>query len=148
MAVARSVRTYLEAELAKAVAHASRVQGRSASAIIAEAVRLRLSAEAAEAAEAAEQSVRRQLNRLELRFDKLLRDQAILRESVLLFIRVWLEHNPPLDDAQEEAAAASAEARFERFLDLIVPHLSPGNSLADLTLMRAEPGNREARAAP
>ena len=71
---------------------------------------------------------------LEARLDKAIGETLILKEIVLLFIRVWLEHNPPIDEALEESAAASAEARFERFLDLVAQALAPGQSLASREL--------------
>ena len=58
-------------------------------------------------------------------------EQLIVKETLLLFIRVWLEHNPPLDESVEDAAAASAEARFERFLDMVAGGLQPGQSIAN-----------------
>jgi hypothetical protein len=52
------------------------------------------------------------------------------KETLLLFVRVWLEHNPPLDEHLEESAAASAAARFERFLDYVANSIDSGRSLA------------------
>lgn len=45
-------------------------------------------------------------------------------------MRIWLEHHPPLDEAEEDAAAASAEARFERFLELVAHGLRGGVTLS------------------
>jgi hypothetical protein len=61
----------------------------------------------------------RQLARVESRMDKLMRDNAILKETLLLFVRIWLEYTPPLAADEEDDAAALAEQRFERFLDLV-----------------------------
>jgi hypothetical protein len=47
-------------------------------------------------------------------------------------VRVWLEHSPPLDPAHEDSAAASAEARFDRFLDLVTRGLTSGDRLGDI----------------
>ena len=63
------------------------------------------------------------------RLEKVIGESLILKEIVLLFVRVWLEHNPPIDEHLEEDAAASAEARFERFLDFVAQALTPGKSL-------------------
>ena len=57
-------------------------------------------------------------------------DQAMMKECLLLFVRVWLEYNPPLDEEIADSAAASAAARFERFLDILMKNLSPGGSVA------------------
>lgn len=125
------IRTYLESDLAREVSRAARAQGRSESSLIAEVVRARFAAETAGAANASSDAQKRQLNRLETRIDKLQRDQALMKESLFVFVRVWLEHNPPIDDALVESIAASAEARFERFLDLVAQGLSPGRSIAN-----------------
>lgn len=113
------IRTYLEPDLAREVARIARAQGRSESSLIAESVRLRLSAEAGDANAAAAETQKRQLNRLETRVDKIQRDQAYVKEAMLMFVRVWLEHNPPIDDEIADSLAASAADRFERFLDLV-----------------------------
>jgi hypothetical protein len=122
------VRAYLSPELAEEVARRAQAQGRSESSIIAEAVRSRLAATSDDALKAETETVRRQLNRLEARLDKLIWEQLQAKECLLLFIRVWLEHNPPIDADLEESAAISAEARFERFLDLLTHTLNTGGS--------------------
>src|SRR5262245_61138140 len=113
----KPVRAYLDPDLARAITRIARSQDRSASSVIADAVRARIAASSPDVLKAEGETVRRQLNRIEARLDKIIWEQAQLKECVLLFVRVWLEHNPPLDDALEESAAMSAEARFERFLD-------------------------------
>lgn len=125
------IRTYLEPDLAREVSRAARAQGRSESSLIAEVVRARFAADAAGAANASAETQKRQLARLEARIDKLQRDQAQAKECLLVFVRVWLEHNPPIDDAVVESVAASAEARFERFLDLVAQGLPAGRSIAN-----------------
>ena len=71
----------------------------------------------------------RQMARIEARLDKSIRDAAMLKEIMLLFVRVWLEYTPPLSEAEEDDAAALAELRFERFLDHIRDALAPGKSM-------------------
>lgn len=121
------IRTYLPLELAKELARLARAQGRSESSVIAEAVAAKIAGHAA--SPHASETQKRQLNRLEARFEKLMRDQTMLKEALLVFVRVWLEHNPPLDDELAESLAASAENRFERFLDLVLAGLRPGRSI-------------------
>ena len=135
-----AIKTYLEPDLAREVSRLARAQGRSESSIIADAVRSRL---AAQSEGATGETQKRQLNRVEARLDKMLRDQAVMKECVLLFVRVWLEHNPPIDDELAESAAASAEARFERFLDLVMKGLSHGRGLADGALSGADEPHAE-----
>jgi len=71
----------------------------------------------------------RQLARIEARLDKTIRDSAMLREIMLLFVRVWLEYTPPLLEVEEDDAAALAELRFERFLDQIRDAMAPGKAM-------------------
>ena len=123
----RTMKAHLPAELAAAVERYAQDQKRSISSVIAEALRSKVGL----APEASNETQRRQLNRVEARMDKVISDQLILKESMLLFIRIWLEHNPPVDEEIEEAAAASAEARFERFLDFVAQGLNPGRSVAN-----------------
>lgn len=129
---ARGIRTYLDQNLKRQVAEIAAAQGRSESAFIADAVRARLAAMDENVAAAERESVRRQLNRLEARLDKLIWEGAQTKECLLLFVRVWLEHSPPLDPAHEDSAAASAEVRFARFLDLVTQGLTSGDRLGDL----------------
>lgn len=147
----KPVRAYLTPELAEEVARRAQAQDRSESAIISDAVRSRFAATSDEAIEAEGETVRRQLNRVEARLDKLIWEQLQTKECVLLFIRVWLEHNPPLDAELEESAAISAEARFERFLDLLSNNLNSRNPTTDLAA-RIDGANRNcaqtAEAAP
>jgi hypothetical protein len=124
------IRTYLEPDLAREVARLARAQGRSESSVIAEAVRLKFAAGAEAVRQAASETQKRQLNRIEARLDKLLRDQAVVKECVFAFVRIWLEHNPPLEDELADSLAESAAARFERFLDLVAASLERGGSIA------------------
>jgi hypothetical protein len=134
------VKTFLDPDLAQSVTRLAAAQGRSESAVVAEAVRARFAEEAAPSSKASGETMKRQLNRLEGRIDKLLWEQQQLKESLFLFVRVWLEHNPPIPDDIEESAAASAAARFERFLDLIANGLTSGHPLGDLgALLDAAP---------
>jgi hypothetical protein len=128
----KPVRAYLERELADALSRRARAQGRSESSLIAEAVRARLAATSNQVLRAENETARRQLGRIEARLDKLIWEQLQIKECVFLFIRVWLEHNPPLEEGIEESAAISAEARFERFLDLLAEALASCGAQTDL----------------
>lgn len=142
------IRTYLEPDLAREVSRAARAQGRSESSLIAELVRARFAAASDGAAASATDAQKRQLNRLETRVDKVQRDQAAVKECLLWFVRVWLEHNPPIDDTLAESVAASAEARFERFLDLVAQGLQPGRSIANGGLESANGHHETAEVSP
>jgi hypothetical protein len=126
------MKTYLSADLAAAVSRLAASQNRSESAIIADAVRVRFANASDPAMKADGDTQKRQLNRLEARLDKLIWELAQTKQAMLLFVRVWLEHSPPLDPEIEDSAAASAESRFERFLDLLTERLTTPGADGDL----------------
>jgi Ribbon-helix-helix protein, copG family len=132
------MKTYLDPELARAIARIAAAQGRSESAIIAEAIRARLASNSDAALKGEGDTMKRQLNRIEARLDKIAWEEMQIKACVLLFIRVWLEHNPPLDAELEDSAAASAEARFARFLDLLANDLTNPGAIDDLSERRDE----------
>lgn len=122
---------YLPPDLRAKVTRAADAQGRSASSVIVDAVRQKLSRD--ENAGGDTTSLIHRVARMEQRLDKAIRDGMTVKESLLLFIRVWLEHTPPLDEAVEESAAASAAARFERFLDYVANAIDSGRSVEYFT---------------
>lgn len=116
------VTVYLPPELEAEITKAARSRKLSASGLITLAVKHHFAMHATGVPEGAT----RQLARIEQRLDKIVRDSALQREALLLFIRVWLEYTPPLREDEEDAAAALAETRFERFLDLVRDGVSSG----------------------
>jgi predicted transcriptional regulator len=124
----KGITVYLPPDLEAKVERLAYDQHRSESSVIAEAVRARLGPRNGEAM--TDSTEQRHLTRIDARLDKVIGEALVLKETLLLFVRVWLEHNPPLDEDQEEAAAASAEARFERFLHFVAEALQ-GKSLAE-----------------
>lgn len=144
------ITVYLPRDLEMRVRRIAKDQHRSDSSVVADAVKARYERNQF-TNEAIEEAARRQISRVDVRLSKAIGETLILKEIVLLFIRVWLEHNPPVDEQLEESAAASAEARFERFLDFVAQALAPGKSLvgSDMTLTASEDApiiNGEARA--
>ena len=134
------ITVYLPRDLEARIRRIAKDQHRSDSSVVADAVKARY--ERGEFTnKAVEETARRQISRVDARLSKAIGETLILKEIVLLFIRVWLEHNPPVDEALEESAAASAEARFERFLDFVAQALAPGKSLTqnEAALVAAEP---------
>ena len=120
------ITVYLPRDLETRIRRIARDQHRSESSVVAEAVKARF--DRGEGA-GRDESADRRLSRVDLRLDKAIGESLIIKEILLLFVRVWLEHNPPIDEEMEESAAASAEARFERFLDFVTQALGPGKSL-------------------
>lgn len=121
---AELMRTYLEPDVARSVRNAARAQGRSESAIIAEAVHARLALIDPRVEAAETDTLSRALGRVERRIDKVIWEQTQLKECLLQFVRVWLEYTPPLDEEVEESVALAAEARFARFLQLVANSLT------------------------
>ena len=123
------LRTYLEPDLARKVSKLAERQGRSESAFIASAVRAMLATGDEGPARAANDSIKRQLGRIEAELLRVSGEQALQRELILTFVQVWLEYNPPLDEAIAESLAASADARLDRFLDLAAMTYSRGGAV-------------------
>ena len=131
------LRTYVEPELARKVSKMAERQGRSESAFVAAALRAYVAAGAEGPARAAEDSQKRQLGRIEDEVSKVRPELKTQAELLLTFVKVWLEHNPPLDPALEASLSASADARLERFLDIASITQSQGG-LAHLHAVGAE----------
>ena len=131
------LRTYVEPELARKVSKMAERQGRSESAFVAAALRAYVAAGAEGPARAAEDSQKRQLGRIEDEVSKVMPELKTQAELLLTFVKVWLEHNPPLDPALEASLSASADARLERFIDIASITQSRGG-LAHLHAVGAE----------
>ncbi len=124
----KGITVYLTRDLEVKIEKIARDQHRSESSVIAEAVRARFAGRDGDPL--APVSDLRHTSRLDARLDKVIGEGLIVKEVLLLFIRVWLEHNPPIDEALEDSAAASAEARFERFLEMVAQALRGGRSIS------------------
>lgn len=126
------ITVYLPRPLEERIQRMARDQHRSESSLVAEAVKARFDRKTVEGDDASNE---RQRLRTDARLDKTIGEILIFKEVLLLFVRVWLEHNPPIDESLEESAAASADARFERFLDFVAQGLAPGKSIASRELV-------------
>ena len=122
----RKITVYLPADLEACVQRIARDLHRSQSSVVTEAVRSRWARIAC--VQDQQEPAGRLLPRIDARLDKAIGETLVVKEIVLLFVRVWLEHNPPIDEVLEERAAASAQARFERFLDFVAQALAPGSA--------------------
>lgn len=117
---------YLEDELARALDVDARLKGLPVTRAAADAMR-RIYLDEQDAAVA--DTVKMRLDRVEKREVVRAREIAIVKETLLLFIRVWLEHNPAPDEEDLPAQHALAERRFQSFLELLAESLQPGRSL-------------------
>jgi hypothetical protein len=120
------ITVYLPPELEQQVLRVAKTRNLSASGIISTAVKNQF----ADNPNGIPEGVTRQLARVEARLDKVMRDNAVMKEAFFLYVRVWLEHSPPLDPEIEDAAADSAWARFERYLNFVREGLEPGGSVS------------------
>jgi len=72
-----------------------------------------------EATEKLADTVKARLDRLDRREAERAKEMAIIKESILLFVRTWFLHvDPPEDDDPD--LEADAEARFDHFLQKLV----------------------------
>ncbi len=117
---------FIEPDHAKRLEQLAAHQGVSKSAVIAAALASFLSPDAADQREAA---MAKRLDRLSRQFDRLERDQAILIETVALYVRYFLTVSLPVPDGQQEAARAQGRARYAQFIEQLARHLQRGRSL-------------------
>jgi hypothetical protein len=71
-----------------------------------------------EAGQALADTIKARLDRLDKRDHARARELALLKEMVLLFVRVWFEYAGPLDDDDPDSSA-NAEIRFQGFLEML-----------------------------
>ncbi len=71
-----------------------------------------------EAGEALADTVKARLDRLDKRDAARARELALLKEIVLLFVRVWFEYSGTLPDDDRDASA-NADIRFQGFLEML-----------------------------
>ncbi|MEQ1818581.1 MAG: hypothetical protein ABL871_08220 [Terricaulis sp.] len=74
-----------------------------------------------EAGQALADTIKARLDRLDKRDHARARELALLKEMVLLFVRVWFEYAGPLNDDDPDASA-NAEIRFQGFLEMLSDH--------------------------
>ena len=117
---------YLERDVALALDIDARTRGLPTTRAAADALR-RIFLD--EKDEAVADTVKLRLDRVEKREVVREREIAIVKETLLLFIRVWLEHTPPPREETLDATNAVAERRFQSFLELLAESLAPGHSL-------------------
>ena len=116
---------FLEPSHARRLEELAAVKGLSKSAIVAAALTSFLSPEGAERREAA---IARRLDKLYTQGERFGRDQAILIETLALFIRVYLSVSTPIPEGHQEAARAQGKARFEQFITQLGRDLQRGSS--------------------
>jgi hypothetical protein len=131
----KKITIYLEDDLARALDVDARLRGLPVTRAAADTMR-RIYLDEKDAAVA--DTVKMRLDRVEKREVVRARELAIVKETILLFIRVWLEHNPAPEEETLVATHALAERRFQSFLELLATSLQPGR-----TLFAAAPHGRQ-----
>lgn len=117
---------FIQPEHAKRLDELAAKKGVSKSSIVAAALASWLSTDAGEQREAA---IAKRLDRLSRQLERLERDQAILIETLALYVRYFLTVSTPLPEAHQEAARAQGRVRFEQFVEQLARHLLRGRSL-------------------
>lgn len=117
---------FIEPDHAKRLEQLAAHKGVSKSAVIAAALASFLSPDAADQREAA---TSKRLDRLSRQFDRLERDQAILIETVALYVRYFLTVSLPVPEGQQEAVRAQGRARYAQFIEQLARQIQRGRSL-------------------
>ncbi|GAM97349.1 copG domain-containing protein [alpha proteobacterium U9-1i] len=125
-AAKKKLTIYLESDLARALDLDARTRGLPTTRAAAMALRRSL---LDEKDEAVADTVKMRLDRVEKREIIREREISIVKETLLLFIRVWLEHTPAPPEETLDATNAVAERRFNAFLELLAESMGPGQSL-------------------
>ena len=71
-------------------------------------------------------TVKARLDRLDKRDAARARDLAVIKEALLLYVRVYLDYAGPLEANDDPDGEADAEARFEDFLQVLAEQMERG----------------------
>ncbi len=111
----RQLTLHFDAEVAAAIETEAAKRGLNLSRAANDALRRAL---IDEAGEALADTVRARLDRLDKRDHARARELALIKEIVLLFVRVWFEYSGTLPDDDPDASA-NADVRFRGFLEML-----------------------------
>lgn len=115
MSAKRQLTLHLDADVAAAIEAECKRRGLNLSRATNDTLRRAL---IDEAGRTLADTVKARLDRLDKRDHVRARELALIKEIVLLFVRVWFEYAGPLDE-EDSDASANAEVRFQGFLELI-----------------------------
>ncbi len=62
---------------------------------------------------------------------RLQRDLVFLSEAFAVFVKIWFAHTPSIPEDGRQAARATAEARYRKWLDHVVEQFSGGRRFID-----------------
>ncbi len=115
MSAKRQLTLHLDADVADAIEAEGKRRGLNLSRAANDALRRAL---IDEAGQVIADTVKARLDRLDKRDHARARELALIKEIVLLSVRVWFEYAGPLDD-EDPDASANAEIRFQGFLEML-----------------------------
>lgn len=115
MSVKRQLTLHLDPDVAAAVEAEGKRRGLTLSRAANDAMRRALLDQSGEGLAA---SIRARLDRLDKRDSARARELALVKDTLLLFVRVWFEYAGPLDDGDPDAGA-DAEVRFQSFMGML-----------------------------
>lgn len=122
MSAKRQLTLHLDADVATAVETEGKRLGLTLSRTANDAMRRAL---LDDAGEGLANAIRARLDRLDKRdqaraddLTHVQRELILVKEALLLFVRVWLQYAGPVDESDSDAGA-DAEVRFQGFLDLL-----------------------------
>ena len=122
----RRLSVFVEVEHDRRLTKLATMKGVSKSGLVAAALASFLSPEGLDRREAA---TAKRLDRLTRQFERIERDQAILIETLALFIRYELSIASGVPESHQDAARAQGKARFAKFMEQLARHLQRGGSL-------------------
>jgi hypothetical protein len=73
----------------------------------------------------------RRQDRLGRAMARMHRDQEVLSGAFVAFMRLWFAHTPNLPEEAREAAIASAEDRYKKFVEHVAERFSGGHRFLD-----------------
>jgi len=115
MSSKRQLTLHFDADVAAAIEAEGRSRGLTLSRAANDAIRRALLDETGEGLAS---TIKARLDRLDKRDHARARELALVKETLLLFVRVWFEYAGPLDDSDPDAGA-DAEVRFQGFLEML-----------------------------
>lgn len=124
---------YLDDELTEQLDGLARKPGSSKSAIMADALRGYL---ARRGTKELDDLLKTRLDRISRQLGRIERDQQVLLETLALFIRYQLTVTAPLPEADQAAARALGQERFQAFIDQVGRRLADGRTVASELLAR------------
>ncbi len=116
MRTRRQVTLHLDPDIANALDAEAIRRGLNASRAANDALR-RVLIDGGDAAIA--EMVKVRLDRMDKRDAGRAHELALIKEALLLFVRVWLDYAGPLEDSEDPDAEADSEARFEEFVQAL-----------------------------